>query len=225
MTLGDIIHKILGLFGVAPARQRKLAADIDSIKLKIAEMEENRNEIMRANKAIGDKVAELKRQLAVETNEANQDLIMDQVDELEKEFERKRTLSQMMGENIAAQRARRARCEQLLEQARHAADPAEIEMLMAEVEEMLDDRKEAKAKVDELDGLGQKKRTVKDVGSEDAARAARRAAMLGKAAPAAPAAPTAPATPVPAPAAPASPAPAPDGRAASPLAAETPAVG
>ena len=51
MTLGDIIQKILGLFGVAPARQRQLVARIDSVKQKIAEMEENRNTIMRANKA------------------------------------------------------------------------------------------------------------------------------------------------------------------------------
>ena len=202
MTLGDIIEKILGIFGVKPARQRQLIARIDSVKQKIAEMEENRNTIMRANKAIGDKIAELKRQLQVETNPNNQDLLMDQVDELEKEFERKRSLAQQMGENITAQRAIRAKCEQLLEQARHAADPAEVEILMEQVEDMLGERNET--------------------------RAARRAAMLGTPAPAAdagrassPSAPQteAPAAPVPEPAtetpAPAEPAPAP----------ATPAVG
>ena len=235
MTLGDIIQKILGLFGVAPARQRQLVARIDSVKQKIAEMEENRNTIMRANKAIGDKIAELKRQLQLETNPNNQDLLMDQVDELEKEFERKRMLAQQMGENITAQRAIRAKCEQLLEQARHAADPAEVEILMEQVEDMLGERNEAKAKVDALDSMGQKKRAAKDTRSEDAARAARRAAMLGTPAPAADAgrasSPSAPQTEAtaapsaPAPAAPATPAAASESMAASPLAAETPAVG
>ena len=31
MTLGDIIEKILGIFGVKPARQRQLIARIDSV--------------------------------------------------------------------------------------------------------------------------------------------------------------------------------------------------
>ena len=228
MTLGDIIEKILGIFGVKPARQRQLIARIDSVKQKIAEMEENRNTIMRANKAIGDKIAELKRQLQLETNPNNQDLLMDQVDELEKEFERKRSLAQQMGENITAQRAIRAKCEQLLEQARHAADPAEVEILMEQVEDMLGERNETAEKVGKLDDMGKKKRAAKDTRSEDAARAARRAAMLGTPAPAAdagrassPSAPQteAPAAPVPKPAtetpAPAEPAPAP----------ATPAVG
>ena len=228
MTLGDIIEKILGIFGVKPARQRQLIARIDSVKQKIAEMEENRNTIMRANKAIGDKSAERKRQLQVETNPNNQDLLMDQVDELEKEFERKRSLAQQMGENITAQRAIRAKCEQLREQARHAADPAEVEILMAQVEDMRGERNETAEKVGKLDDMGKKKRAAKDTRSEDAARAARRAAMLGTPAPAAdagrassPSAPQteAPAAPVPEPAtetpAPAEPAPAP----------ATPAVG
>lgn len=228
MTLGDIIEKILGIFGVKPARQRQLIARIDSVKQKIAEMEENRNTIMRANKAIGDKIAEFKCQLQVETNPNNQDLLMDQVDELEKEFERKRSLAQQMGENITAQRAIRAKCEQLLEQARHAADPAEVEILMEQVEDMLGERNETAEKVGKLDDMGKKKRAAKDTRSEDAARAARRAAMLGTPAPAAdagrassPSAPQteAPAAPVPEPAtetpAPAEPAPAP----------ATPAVG
>lgn len=228
MTLGDIIEKILGIFGVKPARQRQLIARIDSVKQKIAEMEENRNTIMCANKAIGDKIAELKRQLQVETNPNNQDLLMDQVDELEKEFERKRSLAQQMGENITAQRAIRAKCEQLLEQARHAADPAEVEILMEQVEDMLGERNETAGKVGKLDDMGKKKRAAKDTRSEDAARAARRAAMLGTPAPAADAvrasSPSAlqteaPAAPVPEPAtetpAPAEPAPAP----------ATPAVG
>ena len=207
MRLGDIIEKILGLFGVPPKHQRRLAKKIASVNLKIAEMEESRNAIIRANTVIGEKIADLKRQLQVETNPNNQDLIMDQVDELEKEFERKRTLSQQMTENIAAQRAIRAKCEQLLEQVRHAADPAEIEMLMEQVEDMLADRGEAKIKIGELDKMGQQKRSAKGAKSEDAARAARRAAMLGTAT-AVPAAP-AKAEPAVAPAAPAPAAPEP----------------
>lgn len=196
MTLGDVFEKVLGLFGVKPARQRKLIARIESVRQKIAEMEENRNTIMRSNTAIGEQIAELKRQLKAESNPLNQDLIMDKVDELEKEFDRKRRLSQQMGENITAQRAIRARCEELLEQMRHAADSTEIEMLMEQVEDMLDARTEVKGKVNDLDAMGREKRTAKGAKNEDAARAARRAAMLGTAAPATPsAAPTATPTP------------------------------
>ena len=228
MTLGDIIEKFLGLFGVAPGPQRKLMNKISTISTKIAEMEESRNTILRTNTAIGEKIADLKRQLQVETSPHNQDLLMDRVDEAEKELERKVQLSRQMGENITAQRAIRARCEQLLEQLRHGADPAEIEVLVERVEDMNDVRNETGDKVKELDGVGKKSRTGKSAKDEDAARAARRAAMLGTAAPAAPAtpAPTAPAAPAtPTPAAPATPAAASEGRAASPLAAETPAVG
>ena len=228
MTLGDIIEKFLGLFGVAPGPQRKLMNKISTISTKIAEMEESRNTILRTNTAIGEKIADLKRQLQVETSPHNQDLLMDRVDEAEKELERKVQLSRQMGENITAQRAIRARCEQLLEQLRHGADPAEIEVLIERVEDMNDVRNETGDKVKELDGVGKKSRTGKSAKDEDAARAARRAAMLGTAAPAAPAtpAPTAPAAPAtPTPAAPATPAAASEGRAASPLAAETPAVG
>ena len=191
-------------------------------------MEENRNTIMRSNNAIGEKIADLKRQLQVETNPNNQDLIMDQVDELEKEFERKKTLSQQMTENITAQRAIRAKCEQLLEQVRHAADPAEIEMLIEQVEDMLGERGEAKVKIEELDKMGQKKRSSKNAKNEDAARAARRAAMLGTTAPAPAAASSKPAAtpadPASAPA-PSASAPVNDGKASSSVAAEIPVVG
>ena len=228
MRSGDIIDKILGLFGVAPKTQRQLLKRIAATTRKIAEMEEERNGIMRTNTAIGEKIADLKRQLQVETNPHNQDLLMDQIDELEKEFGRKQALAQQMTENISAQRAIRAKLEQLLEQARHGADPVEIEMLMERVEDMVTQQDEAVKAADKLDNTGRKARGGKATAKDDAARAARRAAMLGTAAPATPAAtvsaaPAAPATP--APAAPASPAPASDGRAASPLAAEAPAVG
>ena len=182
MTLGDIIEKLLGLFGVAPGPQRKLSGKIGVVSQKIAEMEEARNAIIRTNTAIGERIADLKRQLQVETNPHNQDLLMDRIEESEKELDRKQELSRQMGENITAQRAIRARCEQLLEQLRHGADPAEIEMLMERVEDMNDMREEVGAKVDALDSVGRKPRTERSAKKEDAARAARRAAMLGTAA-------------------------------------------
>ena len=125
MTIGDIIDKILGLFGVAPKQQRVLMRRIDATTRKIAEMEEERNRIMRTNTAIGEKIADLKRQLQVETNPHNQDMLMDQIDELEKEFDRKQALAQQMTENITAQRAIRAKLEQLLEQLRGDAGLAD----------------------------------------------------------------------------------------------------
>ena len=229
MRSGDIIDKILGLFGVPPKLQRELLKRIADTTRKIAEMEDERNTILRTNTAIGEKIADLKRQLQVETNPHNQDLLMDQIDELEKELDRKQALARQKTENITAQRAIRAKLEQWLEDARHGADPVEIEMLMEQVEDMVTEHGEAMEAVDKLDNIGRKKaRGGKATAKDDAARAARMAAMLGTAAPAAPAAPAtatpaAPATP--APAAPASPAAASAGGAVSPLAAETPAVG
>lgn len=194
MTLGDIIEKFLGLFGVAPGPQRRLLKKISSISTKIAEMEESRNNILRTNTAISEKIADLKRQLQVESSPHNQDLLMDRVDEAEKELERKVQLSRQMGENITAQRAIRARCEQLLEQLRHGADPAEIEVLIERVEDMNDARSEAGDKVKALDGVGKKSRAGKSAKDEDAARAARRAAMLGTVSAAPAPTPSAPAT-------------------------------
>ena len=212
MTFGDIIEKILGVFGIPPARERKLLDRIRTTKKKVVEMEENRNTLMRTNTAIGEKIADLKRKLQVETNETNQDMIMDQVDEYEKDLERKQALAQQMGENITAQRAIAAKLEQLLEDFRHGADPVEIEMLMERVEDMVERQGEAKGKADQLDGMGRKARSEKSAGKESAARAARRAAMLGTTS-AAPAAAPAPAKKKPAAAAPAA-APKPDDSAA-----------
>ena len=222
MTFGDIIEKILGVFGIPPARERKLLDRIRTTKKKVVEMEENRNTIMRTNSAIGEKIADLKRKLQVETNETNQDMIMDQVDEYEKDLERKQALAQQMGENITAQRAIAAKLEQLLEDFRHGADPVEIEMLMERVEDMVERQGEAKGKADQLDGMGRKARSEKSAGKESAARAARRAAMLGTTS-AAPAAAPAPAKKKPAAAAPAA-APKPDDS-ATPAQGGTVAVG
>lgn len=200
MTLGDIIEKILGLFGVAPGPQRRLVKRISAVRDKIAEMEDSRNTIMRANTMFGKEIDELKRKLAVETNVSNQKMIMDQVDELERELDRKQVLAQQMADNITAQRAIRAKCEQLLEQLRHGADPAEIEILMERVEDMVELHGEAVDKVDKLDGMGRKARVGKAAEKADEAHAARMAAMLGRS-PAAPAsakkepAAAAPATP------------------------------
>lgn len=194
MRPADIIDKFLRLFGVPPKTQRGLKKRITDSTRKIADMEEERNGIMRTNSVIGEKIADLKRQLQVETNPHNQDLLMDQIDELEKEFDRKQALAQQKTGNITAQRAIRAKLEQLLEQARHGADPVEIEMLMENVEEMVTQQIEAGKAVDKLDNTGRKKaHSGKATAKEDAARAARRAAMLG----------TVSATPEPAPAAPA----------------------
>ena len=147
---------------------------------------------------------------------------MDQVDEYEKDLERKQALAQQMGENITAQRAIAAKLEQLLEDFRHGADPVEIEMLMERVEDMVERQGEAKGKADQLDGMGRKARSEKSAGKESAARAARRAAMLGTTS-AAPAAAPAPAKKKPAAAAPAA-APKPDDS-ATPAQGGTVAVG
>ena len=183
MTLGDIIEKILALFGIAPAQQRDLANRIKTITVKVAEMETRRGEILRANKAIGDKIADLKLQLKVEDNEHNEEVLIDQINELNKELDRKVELSRLMGENITAQRAIRAKCEQLLERLKNGADPDEIAMLVERVEDMTTEREETRAEVDKLDSVGKTSRKAGAKKSKDIA--AMKAAILGEDAPAA----------------------------------------
>lgn len=181
MTPGDIIESIKRLLGITPGPQRKFEKQIAAIRDKIVEMEEDRNKLMRTNTKIGEQIDALKRQLAVETNVANQKMLMDQIDELGKELERKEALATQMGENITTQRAIRAKREQLLEQLRHGADPVDIEMLMEQVEDMVDMHGETIDKVDKLDNMGRKTRSAKAAAKEDAAHAARMAAILGTA--------------------------------------------
>ena len=223
MTLGDIIEKILGLFGVKPGPQRRLERQIAAARDKILKMEEDRNKLMRINTKIGEQIAELKRQLTVETNVTNQKMLMDQIDELERELERKEALAQQQGENITTQRAMRAKLEQLLEDLINGADPVVIERLMEESEDMVDRHGETIDKVKKLDGMGRKARSGKAAEKESAEHAARLAKMRGTTG-VTPAPTPAPAKKAPAPAAPAA-APAPEATAAAAApAAAAPAV-
>ncbi len=202
MTLGDIIAKILEIFGIKPARERKLRGAIDDTRRKIAEMDEDRSLILRTNAKIAEVIADLRRKLQVETIPQNQKLIMDEMDEQEKELDRKTALSEQMTENISTQRIMLSRYEQLLEQLRHGADPVMIEMLTEEVANMEEMRKGAKDGAEGLDVSGSKSKSRKASGAAAAKHAARLAEKLGTAVPAqsAPAnhAPSTPAAPAPA---------------------------
>ena len=134
MTFGDIIEKILAFFGLIPAKQRKLTARIDAVRRRIAAKEDTRNAVMRATKTINDRIANLKQQLSIETNPCSQDLMMDSVDELEKERKRNMVLLQHLDYEITALRAIDAKYFQHPELLLNGADSTEIEMLMEKID-------------------------------------------------------------------------------------------
>lgn len=187
MTLGDIIEKLLGLFGVEPGKTRKLRERVTAIMVKIKEMEDGLREMRKRNTAQEEKIADLKRELKVTTGEHNQDLIMDEIEREEKEFDRTRELANLKGLNVDAARTLRSKLEQLLETAVNGGNPAELEDVLDKVENMDADMSEIRNLVDRLEKPSKAARAEKPAAKSktaDADRAARRARILGEAAPA-----------------------------------------
>ena len=187
MTLGDIIEKLLGLFGVEPGKTRKLRERVTAIMEKIKEMEDGLREMRKRNTAQEEKIADLKRELKATTDEHNQDLIMDEIDREEKEFDRTRELANLKGLNVDAARTLRSKLEQLLETAVNGGNPAELESVLLKVENMDADMSEIRNLVDQLEKPSKAARAERPAArskTADADRAARRARILGEAAPA-----------------------------------------
>ena len=187
MTLGDIIEKLLGLFGVEPGKTRKLRERVTAIMVKIKEMEDGLREMRKRNTAQEEKIADLKRELKVTTGEHNQDLIMDEIEREEKEFDRTRELANLKGLNVDAARTLRSKLEQLLETAVNGGNPAELEDVLDKVENMDADMSEIRNLVDQLEKPSKAARAERPAArskTADADRAARRARILGEAAPA-----------------------------------------
>ena len=187
MTLGDIIEKLLGLFGVEPGKTRKLRERVTAIMVKIKEMEDGLREMRKRNTAQEEKIADLKRELKVTTDEHNQDLIMDEIEREEKEFDRTRELANLKGLNVDAARTLRSKLEQLLETAVNGGNPAELESVLLKVENMDADMSEIRNLVDQLEKPSKAARAERPAArskTADADRAARRARILGEAAPA-----------------------------------------
>lgn len=187
MTLGDIIEKLLGLFGVEPGKTRKLRERVTAIMVKIKEMEDGLREMRKRNTALEEKIADLKRELKVTTDEHNQDLIMDEIEREEKEFDRTRELANLKGLNVDAARTLRSKLEQLLETAVNGGNPAELESVLLKVENMDADMSEIRNLVDQLEKPSKAARAERPAArskTADADRAARRARILGEAVPA-----------------------------------------
>lgn len=187
MTIGDIIEKLLGLFGVEPGRTRKLRERVTAIMEKIKEMEDGLREMRKRNTAQEEKIADLKRELKVTTGEHNQDLLMDEIEREEKEFDRTRELANLKGLNVDAARTLRSKLEQLLETAVNGGNPAELESVLLKVENMDADMSEIRNLVGQLEKPTKAARAERPAArskTADADRAARRARILGEAAPA-----------------------------------------
>lgn len=186
MTVGDIIEKILGAFGVEPRKSRVLRERVMAVKARITNMEDGLRDVRRDVSALEDRIADLKRDLKTEKSEHGQDLIMDEIERLDKEFERKHDLANLKGENVDAARALRSKLEQLLENAVNGSNPAELESVLERVEAMDSDLSDVRKLMTELDKPSAASAAKKSVKAEKKAqedRAARRARLLGEAAP------------------------------------------
>ena len=186
MTLGDIIEKLLGLFGVEPGKTRKLRERVTAIMVKIKDMEDGLREMRKRNTALEEKIADLKRELKVTTDEHNQVLIMDEIEREEKEFDRTRELANLKGLNVDAARTLRSKLEQLLETAVNGGNPAELESVLLKVENMDADMSEIRNLVDQLEKPSKAARAERPAARSKTAGediAARRARILGEAVP------------------------------------------
>lgn len=187
MTIGDIIEKLLGLFGVEPGKTRKLRERVTAIMVKIKEMEDGLRDVRKRVSALEERIADLKRELKAEKSEHNQDLIMDEIENLEKEFNRAHELANLKSLNVDAARTLRSKLEQLLETAANGGNPAELENVLLKVENMDADMSDVRNLVAQLEKPSKAARAEKPAAKSktaDADRAARRARILGEAAPA-----------------------------------------
>jgi len=191
MTIGDIVEKVSGAFGSEPRKVRDLRARISSIAEKIRCMEDDLKMIRKQVTALEERVADLKRDLQQEKSGHNQDLIMDDIERLDKEFVRLRDLAKLKGVNVDAAQTLHAKLNQLLENAVNGSNTAELEDILGKVECMDDDLSDVRKLVDELDRptsasiAGRRAECASKEGGEAEARAARMARILGKDSPAA----------------------------------------
>ena len=127
MTLGDIIEKVGGAFGAEPSKIRKLRERVTVVVGRIKDMEDGLRDVRKQVTALEGRVDDLKRELKVEKSTHNQDLIMDDIERLDKEFNRMRELANLKGLNVDAARTLRSKLEQLLETAVNGGSSMELE--------------------------------------------------------------------------------------------------
>lgn len=186
MTLGDIIEKTLGLFGAEPGKTRKLRERVTAIMVKINGMEDGLRDVRKRVSGLEDRLSDLKRELKAEKSEHIQDLLMDEIETLDKEFVRAHELANLKSANVDAARTLRSKLEQLLETALNGGSSAELEDVLVRVEGMDADMSDVRKLVEQLEKPAQAVRAVKPAAkakTADADRAARRARILGEPAP------------------------------------------
>lgn len=183
MTLGDVIEGVVGMFGGEPRKTRKLRERVAEVTNRIRGMEDGLRDVRKQVSALEELWADRKCDLEHETSVHNQDLIMDEMEGLEKEFTRKRELARLKGENVDAARVLRAKLEQLLEVAVNGGDTGELEDILIRVESMDADMSDLRKCIGELEKSSRfAQRGREEAGSkahEEESRAARRARILG----------------------------------------------
>ena len=187
MTLGDIIEKLLGLFGVEPGKTRKLRERVTAIMVKIKDMEDGLREMRKRVSGLEDRISDLKRELKAEEKESTWPLIIAEIENLEKEFTRAYELANLKSANVDAARTLRSKLEQLLETAANGGNSAELESVLLKVENMDADMSEIRNLVDQLEKPSKAARAERPAARSKTAGediAARRARILGEAAPA-----------------------------------------
>jgi hypothetical protein len=187
MTIGDIIEKILGLFHVEPGKIRKLRERVSAIGEKIQAMEDGLRDVRKKVSGIEDRIEDLKRELKLETSVHNQDIIMDEIERIERDLGRQRELANLKGGNVEAAYVLRSKLEQLMETAVNGGNTAELEDVLLKVESMDEELSDVRNLVSQLDKptkAAYAGRPAAKSKTEDADRAARRARILGEKMPA-----------------------------------------
>lgn len=186
MTIGDIIEKIRVLFGLEPAKTRKLRERTSAVMEQIRNMEDGLRDVRRQVSGVEDRLSQLKDELKLEKSTHNQDLIMDEMDTLKKEFDRKQHLANLKRANVDAARTLRAKLEELMESALNGGNVAELESVLDKVEDMGADMSDICNLVKKIEEKSGKVRpNARDAeyaktDAERAERAERRARLLGE---------------------------------------------
>lgn len=221
MTIGDIIEKILALFGVAPKRTRTLCKKVTTINDKILLMEDGLRDMRKRADALEHRMETLKAEYQSETSEHKKRIILMDLERTDNEFRREDELVKRKNVNVEGACVLRGKLEQLLEDAKNGGNYEMLEEVISDIEEMDDEFSQVNDLLAKLDKhrvsepkLSTRGTPVADLAKENEELAKKFFGGGASPAPAAPAAKppkttrTAPAPQAPAPQAPA-PAPAP----------------
>jgi hypothetical protein len=187
MTIGDIIEKILGLFYAESGKIRKLRERVNTTVEKIQAMEDGLRDVRKKVSSVEERIGDLKRELKLEASVHNQDIIMDEIERIERDLGRQRELANLKGANVEAAYILRSKLEQLMEMAVNGGNTTELEDVLLKVESMDEELSDIRNLVSQLDKptkAAYAGRSIAKSKTGDADRAARRARILGEKIPA-----------------------------------------